>query len=228
MRPALPANRRGPASVNSACKRDPMRCLYFVIAAIASLSALWSGPAISDSHGPESPEQWLREAVTALCPLNDLTGLEAQDRLPGSWLLDEVRRPAADVPNLIILRLALPNADEVTLERRQHAGRVRQFRAAYHKHVGDGTQPALLAIADGGCTVRSGRRLREGKYPWRYLDQLDGDLETLRWTETLQAPWPPGTDPGGVRVGLVDSGLAYDLAPFRDRLARDAAGRPLG
>ncbi len=228
MHPELPVDSTDPAAARGFCKPDPMRHPFFLIALILSLSALWPQPSRSNSLDPQGPQQWLTAAVAALCPLRDLNGLDAQDRLPGSWLLEEVRLPTADAPNLITLHLALPNADELTLERRQHAGRVRQFRAAYHAHTGDGTRPTLLAIADGDCTVQSGRRLREGPYPWRYLDQLDGDLQSLRWTETLQAPWPPGTDPGGVRVGLVDSGLAYDLAPFRDRLARDAAGQPLG
>ncbi len=86
----------------------------------------------------------------------------------------------------------------------------------------------MLAIADGGCTIQSGRELRSEGEAWQYLDQLDGDLVTVRWTETLQAPWPDGVDAGGVRVGFVDSGLAYDLPIFSNRLARDAQGVPIG
>jgi len=195
---------------------------------VLGLSALLPQHALPESHGPHTPEHWLKNAVAVLCPLADVTGLDAQDRLPGTWLLDETRQPTADAPNRITVHLALPNADELTIERLQHAGRMRQFRAVYHQQTGNGTEPVLLAIADGGCAIQSGRRLRPGQHPWQYLDQLGGDLETRRWTETLQAPWPLGKDPGGIRVGLVDSGLAYDLAPFRNRLARDAAGRPLG
>lgn len=86
----------------------------------------------------------------------------------------------------------------------------------------------MLAIADGGCAIRSSRAIRREGDAWEYLDQLDADLTTLRWTETLQAPWPKGGDPGGVRVAIVDSGLAYDLELFRNRLARNASGVPLG
>ncbi|MEM9912763.1 MAG: hypothetical protein AAF922_18535 [Pseudomonadota bacterium] len=60
------------------------------------------------------------------------------------------------------------------------------------------------------------------------MDQLDGDLTGVRWTETLQAPGPEGIDRGGVRVALIDSGLACDLPLFRDRLARDETGQPPG
>lgn len=39
---------------------------------------------------------------------------------------------------------------------------------------------------------------------------------------------PPGTDPGGVAVSLIDSGVNYTLAQIAPRLARDANGALLG
>lgn len=170
----------------------------------------------------------VRTAVDRLCKLPELLGIDAQFALPDSWLLEETRTPSAGSPHLITLKLALPGGDELKIERRQHNGRLRQFRVSYFTDRGGGPAPSLLAIADGACKIQSGRALRLNGAAWSYLDQLDGDLTTVRWTETLQAPWPDGTDRGGVRVGLIDSGLAYDLPVFRDRLARDADGQPLG
>ena len=86
----------------------------------------------------------------------------------------------------------------------------------------------MQAIADGTCRVRSGQEIRREGVAEIYLDQLGGDLSSVRWTETLQVPWPKGVDPGGVRVALVDTGLAYNLELYSDRLARDADGVPLG
>lgn len=171
--------------------------------------------------------EWVQRTITTLCPRGDLTGLDAQTELPGSWLLEDRRTPPDGEPRRITLRLALPHGDEVEVERRQFGGQLRQFRVSYFEQTGSALQPSLMAIADGSCVIGSGRAIRY-ESPWRFLDQLDGDLASLRWTETLQAPWPPGQDPGGVRVGLIDSGLAYDLPLFRDRLARDEDGRPVG
>ena len=179
------------------------------------------------AQAADSPAAWVQRAVTELCPRAQLTGLDAQIGLPGSWLLDETRLPPDGPPQRISLRLALPHGDEIVIERRQFGGQLRQFRVSHFDQTGDGLRPRLMAIADGSCAIGSGRAIRD-EPPWRYLDQLDGDLETMRWTETLQAPWPAGRDPGGVRVGLIDSGLAYDLPLFRDRLARDDSGMPLG
>ena len=194
----------------------------------ASLAIAVAMPAISAADANRTEAGWLRLAVERLCPQPGLSGLDAQDALPGSWFLEETSRPDNANPRQVTVRLLLPGADELTVERRQFGATLRQFRVSYAAHDGAAAQPSLQAIADGGCRVRSGRAIRAGYDGWRYLDQLAGDLETVKWTETLQAPWPEGTDPGGVRVALVDSGLAYDLPPFRDRLARDGEGAPLG
>ncbi|WP_298816432.1 S8 family serine peptidase [uncultured Roseibium sp.] len=174
------------------------------------------------------PVDWVRQAVAKVCGKPQLSGLEIQEIVPQSWLLDEKRQPNSHSPVRITIRLALPEGDELKLESRLINGLTRQFRASYSKADGAKLQPRLLAIADGNCVIQSGRAIRHDANPWIFLDQLDGDLETLRWRETLQAPWPSGSDPDGVRVALVDSGLAYDLPLFRDRLARDLNGDPIG
>ncbi len=192
---------------------------------LASMVAVPTG-SIADSNRDEA--HWLRLAVERVCPQPGLFGLDAQNAIPGSWFLDETRQPDNRDPRRIVVRLLLPGADELIIERRQFNGRLRQFLVSYAAHDGDGARPSLQAIADGGCTVHSGRAIRADGDVWQYLDQLESDLKTPRWTEILQAPWPEGRDPGGIRVALVDSGLAYDLPMFRNRLARDGEGMPLG
>lgn len=196
---------------------------------LAALLALAVSATPSGARAQEHPAAPLiRAAVDGLCPATTLTGLAAQTAIEGSWLLEESVWPNPDDPRRVVLRLATADGGEITLDRRTANGRLRQFRASYAALEDGALRPALQATADGGCVIRAARAIRAGDPPWRYLDQLDGDLATLRWTETLQAPWPTGKDPGGVRVGFVDSGLAYDLPLFRDRLARDGDGTPLG
>jgi subtilisin family serine protease len=43
-----------------------------------------------------------------------------------------------------------------------------------------------------------------------------------------EPPVPPGRDPGGVTVALIDSGVNYTLPHIAPRLARDARGKLLG
>jgi hypothetical protein len=195
-------------------------------------------PASAEARMDSAVAVKLRLAVAQLCPRPALVGFEAQTAIPGSWLIDETRWPKDGPPRRTRVTLLVTGAGpehgagELTIERRQVGDRLRQFRVSYAMQSGaDGQsdlQPVLLAIADGSCTIQSSRAIRSEGEAWLYLDQLEGDLATLKWTETLQAPWPEGQDSGGVRVGLVDSGLAYDLLLFANRLARDQDGTPVG
>ena len=192
---------------------------------MAGLAVAWAvaAPAVAGEGA-----DWIRLAVSGVCPHPEMHGINAENAIPGAWFLEETRQPDDRDPMRIVVRLLLPAGDELILERRQNDGRLRQFRATYAARSGDRLEPALMAITDGGCSIRSARAIRRDGEILQYLDQLDGDLETLRWSETLQAPWPDGDNPDGIRVALVDSGLAYDLPLFRNRLARDAGGVPLG
>ena len=156
-------------------------------------------------------------------------GLEAQNLLPGAWLLDErVRRHRGQAAR-ITLRFALPGGHELHVQRLQPGGRLRRFTAEFHAAIGNTVRPVMQARADGACRSAAGRRIvYEAGGARIMLEHLDGDLKTLRWTETLQAPWPAGEAAPGVRVALVDSGLAYDLPLYRNRLARGDDGQPLG
>ena len=205
---------------------DPLRkvCGLLMIA----VSTLLYPSEYAVAKAGEDAAHWLKLAVEKICPLPLLSGLEAQDALPGSWLLDEARLPSDHEPRIIRIRLLLPDAGELRLDRRQFQGQLRRFSVSYFVPDSRGVRPVLYAIADGTCSVRSGREIRREGHARVFLDQLDSDLKTVKWTETLQLPWPEGSTPDGVRVALVDSGLAYDLPRFRDRLARDTGGTPLG
>ncbi|MEL6979319.1 MAG: S8 family serine peptidase [Pseudomonadota bacterium] len=194
----------------------------------AGLGAALIAGGIARADPAVSPASWIRLAIDRVCPMDGLDGLSAQGALPSSWLLRETRAPSVGAPRRVRVTLALPGGDELHLERRQAGGALRQFVVAHYAAEGDGLRPTLQAFADGGCATQSGRRIRRDGPVAVLLDQLDGDLETVRWSETLQAPWPPGADPGGPRVAMVDSGLAYDLPLFHDHLARSADGTPIG
>jgi subtilisin family serine protease len=189
------------------------------------------GPSASGDHAAAEtrpPADWLRIAAERLCPLSGLTGAQALTAIPGSRLVEEQVPTEGAAPSRSLLRLETPGGRLLEIEQRLRGGQMVRFRATVHGQENDAVQPRFEGIADASCTLRLVRGLRDGDGPWRYLDHFDADLVTLRATETLQAPWPAGRDSGGVRVGFVDSGLAYDLPLFHDRLARDADGTPLG
>jgi hypothetical protein len=189
---------------------------------------LGSAETKAEERSSQSAKTVLERAISSVCADTPPTGFSIQNAVPQSWLLNETSIPASGLPARQDIRLVLPGGDELTVEIRLAGGSPRQIRATYYRNEDNALLPDLLAIADGSCVVRSARKIRFEDEPWVLMDQLQGDMETLRWTETLQAPWPDGTDPGGARVAFVDSGLAYDLPLFRDRLARDNDSTPIG
>ena len=184
--------------------------------------------ASSRAGDPAEPEDWVRLAVAQLCLPQPVFGLVAERALPGAWLLGEDFREAGGEVVRIEQRFALPGGDELRIVRTQPGGRLRRFTAEIYEVAGGTTRPMIQGTADAGCELRSGRRIVRRDSATTVLEQLDGDLETVRWTETLGAPWPEGSDPGGPRVAIVDSGLAYDLPLYRNRLARGPDGQPFG
>ncbi len=194
--------------------------------ALVSVMLAQTGAAVADPI--DEARRWIEASVVEVCPKPVTSGFDVQLALPGVWLLEEQAFPNSQNPNRLVIRFGIPDGGELTLERRQAGEVLRQFRASVSMPLQDELTPAMQAIADGACVVRSGRAIRSEGPTEVFLDQLDADLVTVRWTETLQTAWPEGVDPGGVRVALIDTGLAYDLSIFRDRLARGSDGAPLG
>ena len=195
--------------------------------AISALISLWMLPAWTEE--PSSPEAWARLAIERLCQTDQpLIGITAEQALPGAWLLGEDLRNTGSGLGRIDQRFALPGGNELRVTRLQPGGQLRRMTIELFTLDGDTLRPKLQATADGACRLQAGRRIIRKAPDESLLEQLDGDLETIRWTETLETPWPEGDDPGGPRIALIDSGLAYDLPLYRDRLARSADDIPLG
>jgi hypothetical protein len=94
---------------------------------------------------------------------------------------------------------------------------------------GQQSRPLLQARAERDCQRIEARAL---------VYRADGAIETVALLdETLQptgrtlpfdAPIPAGSDPGGVTVALLDTGVNYLQPAIGERLARAADGTPLG
>ena len=189
--------------------------------------------AVSPAHAQgneNSAKQWLQLATQNACNSPHTDGISIQSELPGAWFIREdisaSDRPVSRAEYIY----ALPENMELRLSYTRANGALRRFSAELYERFTNNTplQPLLQVQADGACMVRSARRINRQTPENIVLEHLDQDLETSLRQETLQASWPAGKDSGGVRIALIDSGLAYDLPIFRDRLARDENGIPLG
>ena len=92
------------------------------VAKLLSLSALIVATCAmsSVSAGTHSAEL-IRQAIIRLCPQSQLSGFDAQTAIPGSWLLDEIRRPDTQSPRIVRVRLALSGGGELVLDAGRNA-----------------------------------------------------------------------------------------------------------
>jgi hypothetical protein len=178
-----------------------------------------------------APETLLRTMLAANCaePAPSLARLAAA--LPGSKILEDKPRLARGAVIGWYGRLAPPAGGELRLERIAPGGRLRRLLVEYWGPAPDGgTRPELALIADSGCAIQQGRRLvYEADSPdATAIEHLDSQLSRSGPPEPLNPPVPPGADPGGPAVAIVDSGVNYLLPEIGSRLARDASGGILG
>jgi len=89
--------------------------------------------------------------------------------------------------------------------------------------------PRISLNGDETCNVRE---IRERTYSSngkpKLIRVLNADGTTVTDEIALNPPVPVGVDPGGIAVGVIDSGINYTVAPFSDRLARDTNGTLIG
>ena len=90
-------------------------------------------------------------------------------------------------------------------------------------------RPHLVAVADTTCRIHEARRLRyDSRGVPSVIEMLDENLAPTGRREPLDPPVPSAPDPGGVLVGLVDTGVNYLLPALAARLARSPGGGLLG
>lgn len=89
--------------------------------------------------------------------------------------------------------------------------------------------PRISLSGDDTCNVRE---IRERTYNAAgkpdLIKVLDADGKTVTDEIALNPPVPDGIDPGGISVGVIDSGINYTVAPFTDHLARNTSGALIG
>ena len=90
-------------------------------------------------------------------------------------------------------------------------------------------RPEIMVIANGDCVITAARRLRYGADGRaESIEILGPDLIPTGASEPLNPAVPPGSDPGGVTVALIDSGVNFLLPEINRRLARDGDGALIG
>lgn len=90
-------------------------------------------------------------------------------------------------------------------------------------------KPLSSLSTDDACRITEAREIVYGDQGRADAIRVyENDLLTVRDVIPLNPSVPRGDDPGGISVGLIDSGVNYTLSPFRERLARTADGTLMG
>lgn len=174
----------------------------------------------------------VREALPAVCRLDPLdpaaSRLDFADARFIEWRIEQ----AQGAPVRSRHRIRLDDGPELVIARLFPGGRLRRLSVELHELAGidhDDLRPRLAVMLTPGCEVFETRRIdyaEDGTA--ESVAILDPDLAVVTSTEPLNPPVPEGTDPGGVLVAHVDSGVNYTLPEVAHRLARDADGGVIG
>ena len=172
----------------------------------------------------------LRQAIATACREAGNRAKAISRRIHWAQIKGHKAPKAHHIQGLRRLLFRSAAGDELRMRVFEPGGQIRRVTAEVHLASGQGAaHPVLMAVADGDCRIVHGRRIEYGDdgRP-ASLSPLDNDLNPGGRSEPLDAPVPAGSDPGGVAVAVVDSGVNYTLPVLAQRLARDGAGRALG
>lgn len=200
---------------------------FGAVVALALLT-LQPGHAQTLPHGAQA----VSEFVGAFCKSERPAGADLAATFKGARVL--TNEPISFRGQAVGWRavLRLKDGSEIEASRIAPGGRLRRFAVEYAappRAAGAPALPALFVMAGSDCRIAHGRKLiRDARGHPLSIGLLNRDLHSIGQSERLDAPVPPGKDPGGVMVAMIDSGVNYLLPAIAARLARDKAGQILG
>jgi hypothetical protein len=202
-----------------------MRSVHSIATFLALLALL---PASARSQ-PQTTAV-LRQILAAACGPEERDANEIARRLGGARLVDQSDTMFRGSTRRIRRTFRLPSGDETrVLTLRQDGALFRLFAELDRAASGRAARPAMMAVTDGNCRIVHARRITyRANGQADALVYLSPALTDTGRRQPFNPPVPPGVDPGGTTVALVDSGISYGLSLFIDRLARNRAGQAIG
>ena len=213
-------------------------CISLVTAVVTAMATIWATVATAQGAPDDARArviQVISLAIATPCAVKGIDPRKWGAHMGGAVMAEEKIGMMGRSPVRILRDFDLPTGDRIRIVTVIPGGRLMRVVAEFHQAVSGSTgpesarRPIMMAMADGKCRIRMGRALSyDAKGNAREIVRLDGDLKDAGVREPLDAPVPPGVDPGGVAVALVDSGVNYTLPTIAKRLARGADGKLLG
>lgn len=197
--------------------------IFHMFAGALMASAISTTPLVSIASEETSIEQ-LSSLLKSACmrPYTDLRRL--RDAFPDARIIAHDVSILGGQPGRATTTLLAKNGDRIDLTILFPGDRLHRASVALSNPV-----PRISLNGDDTCGVRE---IRERTYSATgkpvSIKVLGGDKKTIIEEIALNPPVPVGKDPGGISVGVIDSGINYTLAPFDKHLARDIHGVLIG
>ena len=209
-----------------------LRHIRVALFTFVSWLGVFAAPCQASGEDPDSARQvsrMLHQLALQICAGEEESLPAIFDSLggAGSWTSTPLLVAERTIGNRF--DLSLDGQMDLTVERVAPDGNLRRLTVILARQMPVGVWPLMIALLDADCTVRHVRRLgydADGRPS--HIDVLDADFETVLEVLLLNPPVPVGVDPGGIPIGLVDSGVNYLLPSIASRLARDLQGELLG
>lgn len=201
------------------------RLLSFIALILVSASAT-AAPAEVRSRAA----QILTHAVNTPCQAAGAKGKDWAEYLGQATMISEKIDKFMRFPVRLVRTFQIKTGDQVRIIAIVPGGQLQRVVVEFHQaNSKSGFRPVMLGLANGKCGLTVGRYIEyDGTGQAVRLFPLDADFKDSGPAQPLDAPLPPGSDPGGVKVAIVDSGVNYTLPMIANRLARGADGKPLG
>ncbi len=188
---------------------------------VAGVAVIVTTPsAASDKTSMEQLSALLKAACTQ--PYTDAARL--RDVFPDTRVIAHDVNILGTQPGRATTTFLAQNGDRIDLTMLFPGGRLRRASVALSN-----PDPRLSLSGDDTCGVRE---IRERTYSEAgkpvSIKVLSGDGKTILDEIALNPPVPSGKDPGGISVGVIDSGINYTVAPFDQHIARDPNGTLIG
>jgi len=186
--------------------------------AFAALIAT-SAPALADI-----PIDRIRPLLGVACQAPYTDAQRFRPAVPTARIIRHVVDMLAGAPGRATTELLLEDGSRLEINALFPGGRLR--RVGFE--LSDG-HPLFSISTDEACRIIEAREIvHDAAERAATIRVYENDLAAVRDEIALNPEVPAAPDPGGVSVGLIDSGVNYTIAPFMSRLARTPDGKLLG
>lgn len=192
---------------------------------VAMVIGLFAIPVSStDADDKRADTIHLKTLLKAACEKPYVEASRLRAAIPDARMIAHDVNNLGGQPGRTVTRFLQPDGSRIELSMLFPAGRLRRLSVAAFD-----PSPEISLGGDENCNVREIReRLYDAGGKPDLIRVLGANGTDVIEEIPLNPPVPVGKDPGGVTVGVIDSGINYTVPPFDKHVARHPDGKIVG